>query len=228
MDPLHDAQSSRRGETARTPSDAQLVESLLAGDQLAFRDLVLSMNGALLRMAEQFVATRSVAEEVVQDTWLAVVKGLHRFEARSSLRTWIYRILMNIARSRGAREHRVVPFSSVVAVANNGRGDADVEPSRFLSDGVLSGHWRSPPATFRSLPEEQLSSKETTRVVEDAIRQLPPNLQRVVWLRDVEGWTADEVCDALELTETNQRVLLHRARSKVRSALERHLAPVTS
>jgi RNA polymerase sigma-70 factor, ECF subfamily len=210
-------------------ADLVLIERLRAGDQQAFRDLLLATNSGLVRVAEQYVATRAVAEEVVQDTWLAVIRGLDRFEGRSSLRTWIYRILTNIAQTRGAREKRTVPFSSIAGGGADDPSHAQptVEAARFRSaDHLFNGHWAQPPTSFRTLPEERLTTKETTTAIENAIAVLPPNQQRVVWLRDVEGWTSEEVCDALGLSEANQRVLLHRARSKVRATLERHLSPV--
>lgn len=175
----------------------------------------------MVRVALGFVPSRAVAEEVAQDTWLAVIKGLPSFEGRSSLKTWIFTILVNQARTRGRREHRSVPFSSVGG--DDGDAGPTVDPDRFLSDGQWVGHWSHPPTPFDTTGG-RLEDAETRAVVEQAVAALPANQQRVVWLRDVEGWTAAEVCDALELTEANQRVLLHRGRAKVRAALERHLA----
>ena len=190
--------------------ELQLVEALRAGDERAFAELVRMYDAALLRVALMYVSSRSVAEEVVQETWLAVLNGIDRFEGRSSLKTWIFSILANRAKTRGERERRTQPFSA--------RGDDEpaVEPERFDR-----GHWSSPPTGW---PEERLLAHETQRVIEDAIDELPAAQRAVITLRDVQGWSAEEVRNALELTETNQRVLLHRARSKVRRALEEYLA----
>ncbi len=201
--------------------DGALVAALHDGDERAFRTVVGRHHAAMVRVALGFVPSRAVAEEVAQDTWLAVIKGLPSFEGRSSLKTWIFTILVNQARTRGRREHRSVPFSSVGG--DDGDAGPTVDPDRFLSDGQWVGHWSHPPTPFDTTGG-RLEDAETRAVVEQAVAALPANQQRVVWLRDVEGWTAAEVCDALELTEANQRVLLHRGRAKVRAALERHLA----
>ena len=170
----------------------------------------------MLRLALVFVQARAVAEEVVQDTWIAVLEGIERFEGRSTLRTWVFSILTNRAKTRAVRERRSIPFSAL-----EGDGPA-VEPERFLSasDG-WAGHWASPPGPLP--PEELLLVSETRKHLAAAIRDLPPGQRVVLTLRDVEGWSADEVCNVLELSETNQRVLLHRGRSTVRQALERYL-----
>lgn len=201
--------------------DGALVAALHDGDENAFRTVVGRHHAAMVRVALGFVPSHAVAEEVAQDTWLAVIKGLPSFEGRSSLKTWIFTILVNQARTRGRREHRSVPFSSVGG--DDGDAGPTVDPDRFLSDGQWVGHWSHPPTPFDTTGG-RLEDAETRAVVEQAVAALPANQQRVVWLRDVEGWTAAEVCDALELTEANQRVLLHRGRAKVRAALERHLA----
>jgi RNA polymerase sigma-70 factor, ECF subfamily len=176
--------------------------------------LVGKYGPSLQRVAQLYVPSRAVAEEVVADTWLAVVTGLERFEERSTLKTWLFRILTNKAKTRGQRESRTLPFSSFV-----GDGDEDetaVEPDRFARDG----HWTSPP---RGVPEERLLAGEGRAVIESAIGALPPNQRAVITLRDVEGLSAEEACNVLGLSETNQRVLLHRARAKVRAAYERYL-----
>ena len=206
--------------------EAALVAALRAGDESAFRRVVLEQNAAMLRVAEHYVSSRAVAEEVVQETWLAVVKGVGRFEGRSSMKTWIFRILANIARSRGVREQRVLPVSSLGSdrvrhgLARSARS-AEQDRSRS-GDLVFDAHWVPAPKAQCELPEEQLASRETTRAIEAAIAMLPANQQRVVWLRDVESWTTDEVCEAFQLSEANQRVLLHRARTRVRTALQHH------
>ena len=195
---------------SRRVDEALLVDGLRRRDEHAFAELVRMYQASLLRVAQMYVASRAVAEEVVQETWLAVLNGIDRFEGRASFKTWLFRILTNTAKTRGQREARSVPFA---ALADD--HDAIVEPERFAA----AGHWSSPP---RSWPEEQLADAETRAVIAAAIGELPPAQRTVISLRDVEGWSAEEVRNALELSETNQRVLLHRARTKVRRALERY------
>jgi RNA polymerase sigma-70 factor, ECF subfamily len=206
---------SRGVATVLTPDeDAELLGRLRAGDEQAFMTLVDKYGPSLLRVAMMYVSSSAVAEEVVADTWLAVVTGLERFEGRSSLKTWLFQILSNKAKTRAQREARIRPFSSFAADGDEGETAVDVD--RFARDG----HWVAPP---RGLPEERLLAGETRRVVEDAIGALPENQRAVITLRDVEGLSAEEACNVLGLSETNQRVLLHRARAKVRAALERYL-----
>jgi RNA polymerase sigma-70 factor (ECF subfamily) len=207
---------------AASDEDARLLAALRAGDESAFMMLVELYQGQLVRVAMMYVSTRDVAEEVVQETWLGVLKGLDRFEGRSSLKTWIFRILTNIAKTRGVRESRTIPFSALVAEEAGG-DEAAVEPSRFHTSGESEGAWLLPPAHWDELPEAALSSAETLDMVRRAVEELPPAQRQVIQLRDIDGWSAEEVCNVLELTETNQRVLLHRARSKVRRAIERYL-----
>ncbi len=199
-------------------SDDELVARLKAGDELAFRALVDQYGAPLRRVARSYVATDSAADEVVQDTWLGVLKGIDRFEQRSSLKTWIYRILLNIARTRGVRDKRSIPFASL------GSDDEDgptFSPERFQTEsGPYPGHWAAFPTRWHDQPEVRAIGHETLAVVRDALDRLPPNQREVVRLRDLEGWTSFEVCNALQLTETNQRVLLHRGRAKLRAALE--------
>ncbi|HZD17770.1 MAG TPA: sigma-70 family RNA polymerase sigma factor [Actinomycetota bacterium] len=203
--------------------DLRLVERLRSGDEDAFMALVDRYRPAMLRIARMYVSTLAVAEEVVQDTWLGVLRGLGGFEGRSSLRTWIFRILVNTAKTRGRREARSVPFSSLWTPDEH---EESVDPARFrpVDDPVAPGHWLSSPVAWDQIPEERLLAAETLRQVEMAIETLPPNQRAVIRLRDLQGWTSAEVCNALDIGETNQRVLLHRARSKVRRALERYLA----
>ena len=202
-----------------SPPDAELVEALRAGDASAFESLVTELNPALLRLATAHVSSRSVAEEVVGDTWIAVIEGIDRFEGRSALRTWIFQILVNKARTRGKRDARTLPFSSLR------RGDGDepaVDADRFQgADGAYPGHWARPPVAWSS-PEERLASDEARDVMLRAIAGLPPRQQEVLVMRDVQGLSSEEARNALGVEETNQRVLLHRARSKVRAALEEH------
>ena len=203
--------------------EQRLVVSLRAGDEAAFETLIEHYHGPLLRLAMMYVPSRAVAEEVVQETWLGVLQGLARFEGRSSLKTWIFRILTNRARTRGQREGRSIPFSSI------GNPDADaaepaVDADRFQPpDHEYAGHWTSRPQNWDVLPEERLIGQETRAQIQQAIDALPDNQREVITLRDVEGWSSEEVCNVLEISETNQRVLLHRARSKVRRALEQYL-----
>lgn len=206
-------------------TDSQLVAALRSGDEETFGRLVREWHSGLLRVAQIFVPSRAVAEEVVQETWLRVLGALDRFEGRSSLKTWVFRILVNTAKTRAQREGRTIPFS---ALNDPGRvPEPAVEPERFLPDDHerWPGHWSSPP---RDLPEERLLAAETRDHIARALDDLPANQRAVVSLRDVEGWSAEEVCNALDLSEVNQRVLLHRGRAKVRRALEEYLVPEPS
>lgn len=179
-------------------------------------------NASLLRVARIFVPSRSVAEEVVQETWVRVLGALDRFEGRSSLKTWVFRILVNTAKTRAQREGRVLPFSALNDPARV--PEPSVDPDRFRpeDDERTPGAWSAPP---RDLPEERLLAAETRAKIAEAIDALPATQAAVIQLRDVEGWSSDEVRNALDLSEVNQRVLLHRARAKVRTALEDYLAP---
>ena len=200
--------------------ETELLARLRTGDERAFETLVERHYPTMLAVARHYVKTRAVAEEVVQDAWLGVLNGIDRFEGRSSLRTWILRILVNTAKTRGAREARTVPFASLAP-----EGDEHaVEPERFRgADDPFPGHWRAYPGNWQRLPDEALADRETLDVVLATIHQLPPPQRIVITMRDIQGCDSEEVCEALDVTEGNQRVLLHRARSKVRSALERHL-----
>lgn len=206
----------------RAVGDEQLVESLRAGDEAAFRSLVAAQHAAMVRVASLYVPSRAVAEEVAQETWMVVISGLDRFEGRSSLKTWIFGILTNQARRRGERERRTVPFSSINTddeVASPG-----LEPERFRpASDHWAGHWSNPPQPWSDTVADRLEGAETRAVVLDAIRSLPPNQRDVIALRDVEGWSAAEVSAALGITDGNQRVLLHRARVRVRAILDRHV-----
>ena len=198
--------------------DMALVGRLLSRDESAFRWLIEQYHGRLLRLALAFVADRSVAEEVVQETWVAVLNGLPRFEGRSSLKTWIFRILTNRAKTRGTREARSVSFSSLMDGAEG--EEAAVEPARFTADGM----WADPPRPWKKeTPEDLLLRGETLAVVQRALAGLPAGQRAVVTLRDIEGLSSEEACNALEISETNQRVLLHRGRAKLRRALEQYL-----
>lgn len=208
--------------------DAVLLAALRAGSEEAFRHVVSCHHGAMVRVARSYVTSQAVAEEVAQDTWVGVLRGLDGFEGRSSLKTWIFSVLANQARSRGVSEHRSVPTSFVDEA--EAYSDPQVTPSRFRSgsDDPFEGYWRTPPARFSSLPEEQVTGAETRAFIDHEIRSLPLGQQQVVTLRDVEGWSAGEVCAALGLSEGNQRVLLHRARARLRQQLEAHLSPAAA
>ena len=212
-------------ETA-TPTDEDLVTRLRAGDETAFRSLVRQHHRGMTRVARSFVSTAAIADEVVQDTWLAVIRGIDKFEGRSSLKTWIFRILINQAKTRGVREQRTTPFSSVTAEEDAG---PTVDPGRFVEPGhEFAGYWSVPPSRFFELPEERLLAAETRALVARAISELPARQQQVIRLRDVEGWEAAEVCEGLGISEGNQRVLLHRARAHVRSQMEAHFSEVVA
>lgn len=194
--------------------ERRLVEAIRRGDEDAFVELVERYHASMLRLARVFVPTRAVAEDVVQETWLAVIQGIDRFEGRSSLKTWLFRILTNRAKTRGEREGRVIPASSAW---KRDAGQPAVDPFRFDS-----GAWTSLPAAFPDAPDEQVVSKELRRVVDAAVRKLPDAQQEVITMRDIEGFDSADVCSLLGITEGNQRVLLHRARSKVRAAVEHY------
>jgi RNA polymerase sigma-70 factor, ECF subfamily len=200
--------------------EAALLDALRAGEESAFAALVQEYHASMLRVARIYVSNRATADEVVQETWVAVLNGLDRFEGRSSLKTWIFRILTNIAKTRAQRDARSLPFSSL----GDEPGEPAVDPDRFAPGGRWAGHWKSYPDRWDTLPEERLVGGETRALVQSEIDRLPPTQRQVITLRDVEGWSSVEVCSALEISETNQRVLLHRARSKVRQALEGYLA----
>src|SRR4051812_38637100 len=198
-------------------SDAEIVAALKRGDESVFAELVDAYSPGLMRMAQMFVRDRAVAEEVVQEAWLGVLRGIDRFEGRSSLKTWIFRILMNTAKTRAQREARSIPFSAAVR-----DDEPSVDPDRFLGpDHRYAGGWMMGPSDWRT-PEEELLQGETREVILHAIEELPEAQRAVITMRDVEGLGSQEVVEALGISDGNQRVLLHRARSKVRGALERY------
>ena len=197
--------------------ESALLDALRRGDEDAFARLVGTHHASLRRMARLYVANAAIADEVVQDTWLGVIRGIWAFEGRSSLKTWIFRILINRARTRAARESRSAPFTG----ASPTESGADPEP--LVSPEPPPRPWALPPMDPGSSPERGLLTKELGERLRAVVDALPPNLRIVLWLRDVEGWSSEEVCSALAIQETNQRVLLHRARSRARAALEPYL-----
>lgn len=206
-------------------AEKQLIAALRAGDEEAFMSLVEQHHNTMVRIAMMYVDEKAVAEEVVQETWVAVLKGLDRFEGRSSLKTWLFTILTNRARTRATREARYIPLNV------SGELDDDepaVSPERFNApdSGHDPGHWvwDNRPRPWDDMPETRLLSRETMQIIMQAINALPPNQREVIRMRDVEGFASEEVCNILSLSETNQRVLLHRARARVRQALESYLS----
>jgi RNA polymerase sigma-70 factor, ECF subfamily len=207
------------------PEEPALVDALRRGDEDAFARLVGEHHASLRRVARLYVANAAIADEVVQDTWLGVIRGIWAFEGRSSLKTWIFRILVNRARTRAVRESRRAPFTGTLPMESDDEAEPSVSPEHFLSvdDASASGHWARPPRDPGLSPERSLLTKELGEKLRTVIDALPSNLRIVLWLRDVEGWSSEEVCNALAIQETNQRVLLHRARSRARGALEPYL-----
>ncbi|MEY9874623.1 RNA polymerase sigma-70 factor (ECF subfamily) [Streptacidiphilus sp. MAP12-33] len=208
------------------PPDDELVERLRGGDETAFGLVLDHWSPSMLRLARSFVSTNATAEEVVQEAWLAVIQGLARFEGRASLRTWVFRILVNTAKTRGAKESRTLPFSSLLPEDEG----PTVDPSRFRpSDDPHSGHWnpghRPQPWT---LPEDAALNTEVRAVLAEALSALPDRHRIVVTLRDIEGHGSDEVCDMLDISPGNQRVILHRARAAVRARLESYFSTATT
>jgi RNA polymerase sigma-70 factor (ECF subfamily) len=202
--------------------EAAVLAALRAGDERAFARLVDLHHAALVRVARQYVPTREIAEDVAQEAWLGLLRGLDTFEGRSSLRTYLFRIVMNLARTRGAREARSAPFSSL---ARDDEDGPSVDPERFVqAPDRGAGHWASPIRPWGGSAEQLALSAEALEQVYAAIEALPDVQRRVVTLRDVEGFGADEVCELLELSAGNQRVLLHRARTKLRQALAEYYA----
>jgi RNA polymerase sigma-70 factor, ECF subfamily len=205
--------------------DEGLVAALCRGDADAFARLVDRHSPAMIRVAMAYVPTRAAAEEAVQETWIGVMRGIDGFEGRASLKTWIFRILTNVAMRSGARERRSMPFSALAAAENT--GEPSVDPDRFLpaAHELFPGHWAIMPARWPT-PEEGLLAGETRDVIAAAIAELPPAQRTVIALRDVEGWSSEEVCEALEISAGNQRILLHRARSRVRDEIESYYGAV--
>jgi RNA polymerase sigma-70 factor (ECF subfamily) len=203
-----------------TADDRRIVSGLRSGDAAVFAEVFDRYNGSLVRVAMRYVPSRAVAEEVAQDTWIGVIEGIDRFEGRSTFKTWLYKILIFRARSRGERERRTTPMSALA--------DDDSAPSvpteRFRgSDALWAGHWATPPRRWDGDAEDRLLAGQARSVIDAAIAEMPLAQREVIVMRDLSQFSAVQVCELLGLTEANQRVLLHRARSRVRAALENYL-----
>lgn len=213
---------SQQAGSLTSADDLRIVEALRSGNEAAFVSLIDRYHASMLRLAMVFVPSQAVAEEVVQEAWMGVLQGLNRFEGRSSLKTWIFRILTNCAKTRAQREGRSVPFSSLPEF-NSDLPEPAVDPERFRGpDQQWPGRWVLFPRSWDEIPEERILSQETFACIQEAIDDLPPSQRQVITLRDIEGWASDEICTLLSVSEANQRVLLHRARSRVRRALEKY------
>jgi RNA polymerase sigma-70 factor, ECF subfamily len=198
--------------------DNNLVKALAARDADAFAFLLDRYHASLVRLARQYVPNHAVAEEVVQETWLAVIEGIDRFEQRASVKTWLFRILVNVARTRGVSERRSIPYATHAVLDY----EPAVDPHRFRRfPPSARDRWKQPPHPW-SEPEQRALDDETLDLIGGAVEHLPPDQREVVTMRDILGWTAAEVCDALNVSDANQRVLLHRGRAKLRTALEDH------
>jgi RNA polymerase sigma-70 factor, ECF subfamily len=199
--------------------DEHIVAALRAGDERTFRELFERSYPMMQRVARGYVSSDAVAEEIVQDTWMAIVTGIERFQGRSALGTWMFSILTNQAKTHGARERRALPFASVAPADVE---EPAVDPDRFQRDDeAWPGHWATPPRPWQK-PERRLLSLEAREQLKQALAQLPERQRLIVVLRDIEGLSSEEVCDLLELSQENQRVLLHRGRSRLRALLEEY------
>lgn len=204
-------------------TDTRLIEELLAGEEAAFLELVKRYQAAMLRIARIYVSDAHIAEEVVQDTWVALLQGLGRFEGRSSIKTWLFAILTNKAKTRGLRESRSLPFSDLLDDELQADQPA-VDAQRFLPTGhEWEGHWASQPLSWERAVENHALTQELLALIQSGMEILPENQRLVMTLRDIHGLTSYEVCNILQISETNQRVLLHRARSRIRQMLEDYL-----
>lgn len=205
------------------PEDAVIIKGLQEGNEQIFEMVVDRYAGSLLRLAMAYVSSRAVAEEVVQETWLGVFEGVGRFEGRSSFQTWLFRIGSNRAKTRGIRESRYEPMG--LGTASDAEESSSVEASLFVMEGSGAGHWKIPPKDWEpDTPERALLSKECREMIEGAIAALPWMQRQVITLRDLEGVSSEDICNIVGISETNQRVLLHRARTKVRRILNHYLS----
>jgi RNA polymerase sigma-70 factor (ECF subfamily) len=201
--------------------DAATIAALRAGDHTVFGEVVKELTPGLTRLARTYVP-EAIADEVVQETWMAVIKSINTFEGRSALKTWIYRIMLNKVRTVAVRESKIVPFTSIGPNSSSDR--PSVEPDRLVHPELGQGYWPEAPARWDSLPAERLEALETAKHIEEAVSSLPAAQREVLTLRDIEGWSAEEVCNALGISSVNQRVLLHRGRVTVRETLEDYLS----
>lgn len=219
---------SERTSSAETPEprsdELRVAAALRAGDEAAFGALVNAHHSALVRLAQQYVASAAIAEEVAQEAWFAFLGSLDRFEGRASLKTWLFRTLLNCARNRKRAEVRSVPFSALDSARDEEAAEPAADASRFRTEGVWAGHWSVAPRAFGEDGERRLMRGELRLQLERALEALPPVQREVIILRDVENFTGAEVSELLGLSEPNQRVLLHRARNRVRTMLERYFA----
>lgn len=220
--------NSSPGESDPAIHEQSIVEGLRQRDESVFAALVNQYDALMMRVVMLYVSDRAVAEEIVQDTWIGVLQGIQRFEGRSSIKTWIFKILTNRAKRRWEQESRSISFSDLVNDIDPDNEPA-VEPERFLppQHARWPGNWADPPTPWKLAPEDQVLTQETMRMILQAVESLPPRQHAILRLRDIEGWSSQEVCNIFQLTETNQRILLHRARSKVRRALEEYFKAET-
>lgn len=218
-----------RQELEKQTDEQELVDGLISGNEVCFISLVEKYHHSMQRIAMLYVHDPILAEEIVQETWMGVLRRIKGFEGRSSLKTWIFNILINIAKSSWKREKRTIPFSLLEDAEISDRGPS-VDPERFLPPNHPNwpGGWAIPPKAWDLAPEEHVLKREIELCIQESIDALPPSQRFVISLRDVEGWTSEEVCSVLALTGANQRVLLHRARSKVRRALEKYFEEGTT
>jgi RNA polymerase sigma-70 factor (ECF subfamily) len=208
-----------------TIDESRLIAALRDGDETVFAQLVDQHAPAMLRVARGYVPSHEIAEEVVQETWIALMKGIARFEGRSSLRTWLFSVLINIAKSRGSRERR--DADAAIAAVTGGT----VDPARFRgAEDRYPGHWKPTdvPAAFPDTPEGSVLGDELVDVARRELDKLPERQRTVVALRDMLGFDSAEVCELLDISTANQRVLLHRGRAAVRQVLEDYLAEAAS
>jgi RNA polymerase sigma-70 factor (ECF subfamily) len=204
----------------QSQAELDLITALRAGDEAAFMALVQQHHATMVRLAASYVGSQAVAEDVAQEAWAKALRSLNSFEGRSTLKTWLFRILTNTALTTAKREGRTIPFTDLEPAAGD---EPSVEPERFIGEGEWAGHWTEYPRRWDTDSAEAATvRRETLARVQQAIDALPENQRAVITLHDVEGWESKDICNVLGLSETNQRVLLHRARGKVRQALEKY------
>ncbi len=203
----------------RWPTDADLITALQAGDKDAFKALVDTLHAPLVRLARMYVSAPT-AEDAVQDTWVSVVRAIGSFEGRASLKTWVFRVMLNRVRTLARRESNTVPFA---AAGFESDAHPSVDPRRLVHPELGAHHWVGVPARWDLLPDHRLMSAEVRSVIDDALSKIPKSQREVLTMRDIEGWSSEETCEALGISAVNQRVLLHRGRASLRVALEDYL-----